>query len=68
MIAFALGNSCVFGLVFGVQCTEDAFWHQYGGATANSQEAFLAAASAANRSVEAMSSFPCFTHLNESVI
>ena len=68
MITFALGKSCILGLVDGAQSVEDAFWRQHDGAAANSQGACLAAASATNRSVEVMSFFPCFICLNESDI
>ena len=68
VIMFALGKSCIFGLVVRARSVEDAFWCQHDGAAANSQGACLAAASVANRSVEAMSFFPCLIRLNESVI
>ena len=68
VIMFALGKSCVPGLVVGTQSIEDAFWRQRDGAATNSQGACLTAMSAANRSVEVMFSFSCFIHLNESVM
>ena len=68
VITFALGKSCVLGLVVRARSVEDAFWCQQDGAAANSQGVCLAAASAANRSIELMSSFSCFIRLNESVM
>ena len=65
---FVLGNSCIFGLVVGARSVEDVFWRQHKRAAVNSQGICLAAVSAARRSVEAISSFPCFIRLNESVI
>ena len=68
VIMFVICETYAPCLVVVTRIADDMFWHQLDGAAANSLAVCLVATSVANRHFEVISSFSCFTHLNESVV